>query len=105
MIFRSVPDPTIHRHRTPQAESKRFLEVTDIREPPGNAVGRHAVVVQLWWTQRVPDGLLGRYSLLFTLLSNFLARWRVNVLRDETKFESRFAAWHLHTDSSRKVGE
>lgn len=31
---------------------------------------RHAVVVELWWTQRVLDRLRGLYSLLFTLLFN-----------------------------------
>src|SRR5215211_2116801 len=55
MIFRSVPKPTVNRHRAPWAESKRFLEVTDLREPPGNAKSRHAVVVGLWWAQRVPE--------------------------------------------------
>jgi hypothetical protein len=29
----------------------RFSEVADRREPPPNAVKRHAVVVGLWWTQ------------------------------------------------------
>ena len=55
MIFRSVPKPTVHRHRAPWAESKRFLEVADRRGPPGSAVGRHAEVVGLWWAQRVPE--------------------------------------------------
>jgi hypothetical protein len=48
MIFRSVPNPTVHRHRALWAESKRFLEGTNRRRPPLNAVGRHAVVVGLW---------------------------------------------------------
>jgi hypothetical protein len=55
MIFRSVPKPTVHRHRAPWAESKRVLEITDRREPPLDAVNRHAVVVGLWWAQRVPE--------------------------------------------------
>ncbi len=55
MIFRFVPKPTVNRHRAPWAESKRFLEVTDRRDPPVNAVGRHAVVVGLWWAKRVPE--------------------------------------------------
>jgi hypothetical protein len=49
MIFRSVRDPTVTRHRARRAVSKRFLEVTARREPPPNAVSRHAVVVGLWW--------------------------------------------------------
>jgi hypothetical protein len=55
MIFRSVPKPTVNRHRARWAVSKRFLEDTDPREPPPNAVNRHAVVVALWWAQRVPE--------------------------------------------------
>jgi hypothetical protein len=47
MIFRSVPDPTVHRHGAPWAVSKRFVEVTDPREPPPNAGNRHGVVVAL----------------------------------------------------------
>ena len=53
MIFRSVPKPAVHRHRVPWAESKPLLEGTGHREPPPNAVGRHADVVGLWWTQQV----------------------------------------------------
>ena len=48
MIFRFVLKPTVHRHRAPWAESKRFLEVADPREPSANAVDRHTVVVGLW---------------------------------------------------------
>ena len=55
MIFRFVPKPTVHRHRALWAESKRVLEGTDRRGPPPNPVGRHAVVVGLWWAQRVPN--------------------------------------------------
>jgi hypothetical protein len=55
MIFRFVPNPKFDRHRAPWAESKRFLEVTYRRGPPPNAVGRHTVVVELWWAQRVPE--------------------------------------------------
>jgi hypothetical protein len=55
MIFRSVRDPTVNRHRAPWAVSKRFLEGTDNRGPPPNSAGRHAVVVGLGWAQRVPD--------------------------------------------------
>jgi hypothetical protein len=52
MIFRSVPNPTVNPRRVPRAESKRFLEVTDRREPPLNAGNRHGIVVALWWAQR-----------------------------------------------------
>ncbi len=48
MIFRSVRNPTVHRHRERWAEPKRFLEVAVRRKPPPNAVNRHAVVVALW---------------------------------------------------------
>jgi hypothetical protein len=34
------------RHGAPWAESKRFLEIVDHREPPPTAVGRHA---EVWW--------------------------------------------------------
>lgn len=34
MIFRSVRNSAVHRHRVRWAKSKRFLEVTDRREPP-----------------------------------------------------------------------
>ena len=54
MIFRSVPKPAVHRHRSSWAVPKRFLEVTNPREPSPNAVDRHAGVVGLWWTQGVP---------------------------------------------------
>ena len=47
MIFRSVRNPTVHRHRAPWAESKRFLEGTDRGGPPPTAVDRHAEVVEL----------------------------------------------------------
>jgi uncharacterized protein (DUF2237 family) len=49
MIFRSVPNPAVHRHGVRSAASKRFLEVTYLRKPPLNAGNRHAVVVELWW--------------------------------------------------------
>ncbi len=39
MIFRSVPKPAVIRHRAPWAESKRFLEVTDLHEPPRSCGG------------------------------------------------------------------
>jgi hypothetical protein len=52
--------------------SKRVLEDTDRRGPPPNDVGRHAVVVELWWDQRVPDHVGVIYSLLF-LLSHLIS--------------------------------
>jgi hypothetical protein len=63
MILRSVRKATVNRHWATWAESKRFFAILDRREPPPNAVNRHAVVVGLWWVQRVPDRLRGRYSL------------------------------------------
>jgi hypothetical protein len=51
MIFRSVRKSAVHCHRTPWTVPKRYLEVTNLREPPPNVVDRHAVVVGLWWTR------------------------------------------------------
>ncbi len=45
MIFRSVQDPTVNRHRALGAEPKRFSEVTAHRGSPPIAVDRHGVVV------------------------------------------------------------
>jgi hypothetical protein len=55
MIFRSVPNPTVHCHRARWAVSKRFLEVVDPRGPSLNAGNRHGVVVALWWPRWARD--------------------------------------------------
>ena len=48
MVFRFVPKPSVHTHRAPWAESKRFSEIADRRGPPPTAMDRHAEVVELW---------------------------------------------------------
>src|SRR5215212_10818000 len=80
--------PAVNRHRPPWAESKRLLEAAHRRGPPPNAMDRHAVVVGLWWAQRVPEredseqwngpgrGKKGARSYLYETTSSFLVLGR-----------------------------
>jgi hypothetical protein len=67
MIFRSVPNPAVRRHRGRRAVSNRFAEVAVRRKPSPNVRNRHRIVVGLWWALRISDHL--RHTLRYRTLS------------------------------------
>jgi hypothetical protein len=96
MIFRSVRNPTVHRHRAPWTESKPVLAAAHRHGPPPNAMDRHAEVVELWWAQSECQITFGGSHTLSHSPTQLSARRRVNVLRaiprDETSLENRSVA-------------